>query len=175
MYCKTCGKRIEEGALFCSGCGEKIDHDEKATGRIEAPSQPGHQRAKPRTGAKTAKLIVGIISIVLFVVIGFQSCAVSFGTALTGTESTSGGAGIIVALLMLISGIVGICTRNSKSGGITAGVFYAIAGLLGIGNAADFPDLEIWSYLCLIFAVIYIAGSLKMGRKDRKGRKRSSN
>lgn len=25
MYCKSCGKEVEEGAKFCSGCGTKTD------------------------------------------------------------------------------------------------------------------------------------------------------
>ena len=164
MYCKNCGKQLEENAKFCSNCGMNL-----AEGSVMQIEYATHQISKKnRNGARTAKLIVGIISIVLFVVIGLQSCAVSLGTALTGTESTSGGAGVIVSFLILISGIVGICTRNSKAGGITAGVFYAIAGIGGMGNAVDFPDLEIWAYLCLIFSAIYIIGSLRMGNKEKR-------
>ena len=167
MFCKNCGKQLEDDAKFCSGCGMNL-----AETPAEQIEQPAHQtNKKTRNGAKTAKLIVGIISIVLFMVIAFQSCAVSISTALTGTESTSGGAGVIVSFLILISGIVGICTRNSKAGGITTAVFYAIAGMCGMGNAEDFPDLEVWACLCLIFAAIYFFGSLRMGREEKKKRK----
>ena len=166
MYCRNCGAQIEDNAKFCQSCGANLA--EAPAEQIEQPARQTNK--KTRNGARTAKLIVGIISIVLFMVIAFQSCAVSIGTALTGAESTSGGAGVMVALLMLISGIVGICTRNSKAGGITTAVFYAIAGMCGMGNAEDFPDLEVWACLCLIFAAIYFFGSLRMGCKKMKKR-----
>ena len=44
---------------------------------------------------------------------------------------------------MLIAGIVGVATRKSKGGGIVAGVFYLLGGLLGIVNYGSFSDLAI--------------------------------
>ncbi|NLB41119.1 MAG: hypothetical protein GX815_02465, partial [Clostridiales bacterium] len=67
---------------------------------------------------KTAKLIIGIVSIVLTFLILFQSCAASVVDAIEDEGGTSGGSGTFVAILMLIAGIVAIATRNSKGGGI---------------------------------------------------------
>lgn len=119
---------------------------------------------------KTAKLVIGIISIVLCFLVMFQSCAAGIGNALSENGERSGSAGMLVAFLMLISGIVGISTRNSKGGGITTGVFYALAGIIGIGNYGSYSDLMIWSILCFIFAVVFIAGSVtvKESKKNEK-------
>ena len=116
---------------------------------------------------KTTKLILGIISIVLFFFVSFQSCAAGLGNALTNSGEVSGTAGILLAFCMLIAGIVGICTRKSKGGGITAGIFYLIGGLLGITNYGRFSDLAIWSALCFIFGIVFIFGSLRMKKSQK--------
>lgn len=111
---------------------------------------------------KTAKLIIGIVSMVLSVVVMFQSCAAGVVEAIEDSDGSSGGAGMILAFCFLIAGIVGVVTRNSKGGGITTGVFYAIGGLVGVANIGVFGDLMIWSVLSFVFATVYIIGSLKM-------------
>ncbi len=116
---------------------------------------------------KTAKLIIGIISIVLCVLVLFQSCAAGIGNALSDNGENSGFAGMVVAIFMLISGIVGITTRNSKGGGITAGVIFALAGLIGVCNYGSYSDLLIWSILCFIFAAVFILGSIKMKKAQK--------
>lgn len=119
---------------------------------------------------KTTKLVLGIISIVLFFLVSFQSCAAGLGNTLTNSDEVSGTAGILLAFCMLIAGIVGICTRKSKGGGIIAGIFYLIGGMLGITNYGSFSDLAIWSVLCLIFGIVFILGSLRM-KNAEKGNK----
>ncbi|MEA4964794.1 MAG: hypothetical protein VB055_03070 [Oscillospiraceae bacterium] len=116
---------------------------------------------------KTAKLVIGIVSIVLSMFVLFQSCAAGVGNALAENGEASGSAGLMVAILMLIAGIVGIATRKSKGGGITTGVFYAVAGILGICNYGSYSDLMVWSILCFIFAVVFIIGSVKMPKKEK--------
>ncbi len=111
---------------------------------------------------RIAKLIIGIISIILFILISFQSCAAGLGNALAENGEISGSAGLFLAFCMLIAGIVGICTRDSKVGGIVSGVFYIIGGLIGIASYGSFSDLAIWSILCFIFGVVFIIGSIKM-------------
>ena len=85
---------------------------------------------------KTAKLVIGIISMVLFVLVAFQSCAAGLGNALADNGEVSGTSGMLLAFCMLIAGIVGVATRKSKGGGIVAGVFYLLGGLLGIAVAS---------------------------------------
>ena len=96
---------------------------------------------------KTAKLVIGIISMVLFVLVAFQSCAAGLGNALADNGEVSGTSGMLLAFCMLIAGIVGVATR--------------------IVNYGSFSDLAIWSVLCFIFGAVFILGSLKMKKADK--------
>lgn len=58
------------------------------------------------SGALTMKLIIGIFSILLSVIVGFQSCAAGVGEALTASDSNGGGAGLILGFFMLAAGII---------------------------------------------------------------------
>lgn len=116
---------------------------------------------------KTAKLIIGIVSIVLTFLVLFQSCAAGIGDVIMDEGGTSGASGFLVAILMLISGIVAIAARGSKGGTIFCAVAYGLAGLLGVSAQGIFADLVIWGGLCLIFAVIFLVSAIKM-KKDPK-------
>lgn len=121
---------------------------------------------------KTAKLIIGIISVVLFGIILFQSCVVGIGDALLEEEEELGGsAGIVLAFCMLIAGIVGIAARKTLGGSITAGVFYLIGGVIGIANVGSYSDLKIWSVISFIFALVFIVGSILENGKKKKAMK----
>lgn len=114
---------------------------------------------------KTSRTVIGIISIILFVLITFQSCAAGLGNALAENGESSGSAGLFLALCMLIAGIVGVATRKSKGGAITSGCFYAIGGLIGIANVGSYGDLKIWSVLSFIFAAVFIITAIKQKGK----------
>ncbi len=115
---------------------------------------------------KTAKLVIGIISIVLFLLIAFQSCAAGIGNAIEDNGETSGSAGIIVAVCMLVAGIVAIATRKGIAGGFVSGGFYAFGGIIGITNYGSYSDLLIWSIVSFIFATVCIVGSILTKRDD---------
>ena len=91
---------------------------------------------------KTWKLVSGILSIVLFVVVSFQSCAAGLGNALSENGESSGSGGILVAILMLSGGIVSIATKKSKGkgGNIALIVLFGLAALIGFGFAGSFAD-----------------------------------
>ena len=114
---------------------------------------------------KTARTVIGIISMVLFVIITFQSCAAGIGNALADNGGTSGSSGMFLSICMLVAGIIGVAARRSKGGAITAGCFYAVGGLVGITNVGIFKDLVIWSVLCFIFAIVFIATAIKQKEK----------
>ena len=65
---------------------------------------------------KNGKLVIGIISIVLFVLVGMQSCAAGLSNALSSNGEVSGTAGLLLAVSLLIAGIVAICTRAGGKG-----------------------------------------------------------
>ena len=108
---------------------------------------------------KVWKLVSGILSIIFFVIITFQSCATGLVNAIEeNTEDLSGAGGIIVAVLVLAAGIVSIATRNSGKGGkIATLVLYALAALVGFASLGVYGDLVIWSgwaALCAVIALI---------------------
>lgn len=113
---------------------------------------------------KTAKLVIGVLSIVLTMVVLFQSCAATVGDALANEGGTSGDVGMAVALLMLVAGIVATAARNSRGGSIFCIIAYALAGVLGLNAHGIFQDLIVWGSLCLIFAVIFLIGLIKEKR-----------
>ena len=81
---------------------------------------------------KTWKLVSGILSIVLFVLVSFQSCAAGMVNTIEDNGEVGGSAGIIVAIMLLAGGIVSIVTRKgSKGGNIALIVLFAIGALCG--------------------------------------------
>jgi len=112
-------------------------------------------------GIKIAKLICGIISIVVFMIIVFQSCAAGLVNVLESNDDTSGTAGVFLAVSMLIAGIIGIATRNNKGGGITAGAFYLVGGIIAFASLGTFTDLIVWSVLSMLFSMLFLVGSVE--------------
>ena len=108
---------------------------------------------------KTWKLVSGILSMILFVIVTFQSCAAGVANSL----ETSGSAGVFVAILMLAGGIVSVATRNSekKGGNIALIVLFGLAALVGFTGFGSFSDLAIWSGWCLINAAWAVAAMIK--------------
>ena len=83
---------------------------------------------------KTAKLVIGIVSIVLALVMLFQSCAANVGSVLaTAGTDMSGAIGTFAAILLIVAGIIGIAARKSKGG-----------------------NLIVWGVVSLVFAVVFI-------------------
>lgn len=106
---------------------------------------------------KTWKLVSGILSIILFVFVAFQSCAAGVGNALAENGESGGSAGIIVAVLLLAGGIVSICARKGGRGlNIALIVIFGIGAVVGFTMAGSFADLNIWAGWCLINAVLAV-------------------
>ena len=105
---------------------------------------------------KIWKLVSGILCMILFIFVGFQSCAAGMADALGDTGGVSGGAGIIVAVLMLAGGIVSVSTRNSEKKGsdIALIILFTLAALFGFVLSGSFSDLKIWAGWCLINAIM---------------------
>ena len=115
---------------------------------------------------KTWKLVSGILSMILFVIVTFQSCAAGVANSLEANGETSGSAGVFVAhvsVLMLAGGIVSVATRNSekKGGNIALIVLFGLAALVGFTGFGSFSDLAIWSGWCLINAAWAVAAMIK--------------
>ena len=108
---------------------------------------------------KTARLVTGILSIVLCVFVTFQSCAAGLGNALADNGEVGGSAGVMVAICLLTAGIVSIATRNKEKNG---------GALLGLTLAGCYGDLKIWGGYAGICGIIHLVSALK--HKDTEKR-----
>ena len=108
---------------------------------------------------KTWKLVSGIISIVLFVIVGFQSCAVGIGNTLQDNGE--------VAIMLLVGGIVSIVTRNgSKGGNIALIVLFGLGALCGFTMGGSYSDLSVWAGWCLICTILAIVSLVKKPKNN---------
>ena len=111
---------------------------------------------------KTWKLVSGILSIVLFLIVGLQSCAAGISNTLEANGEVGGSAGVIVAIMLLSGGIVSIATRKGGTGGnIALIVLYGLGALFGFTLAGSYGDLIIWSAWCLICAILALICLIK--------------
>lgn len=115
---------------------------------------------------KTWKLVSGILSIIFFVVVTFQSCAAGVVNSLEGNGGSSGSVGVFVAILMLAGGIVSIASRKSvtKGGNIALLILFGLAAIMGFAGYGNYSDLVIWSIWCLVNAVLAVV-ALIIGKK----------
>ena len=117
---------------------------------------------------KVWKLVSGIISIILFVIVTFQSCAAGLSNALEANGEVSGTAGAMVAVFMLAGGIVSIATRNAKGkgGNIALLILFGLAALIGFANYGSYSDLAIWSGWCLMNAILAVVAMITGKKKN---------
>lgn len=111
---------------------------------------------------KTWKLVAGIISIILFIIVEFQSCAAGVVNTLENNGGSSGSVGMIVGLLLLVGGIVSIATKNAgKGGNIALIIIFGLAALIGFAGYGNYSDLVIWSFWALINMVLAVVALIK--------------
>ncbi len=116
---------------------------------------------------KIWKLVSGILSMILFMLVAVQSCAAGMVNALENNGGSSGSVGIIVGILMLTGGIVSVATRKSqgKGGNIALVILFGLAALVGFAGYGNYSDLVIWAFWCLINAILAIVAMIK-DKKD---------
>ncbi|MBQ6996298.1 MAG: zinc-ribbon domain-containing protein [Lachnospiraceae bacterium] len=170
MLCVNCGNEIADEAKFCQYCGHTTGNstiqESTTTVKNEEVRESNKVRMTKREYLfKTGRLVIGIVSIVLFLVIMFQSCAVGVVNTFEDNGSASGTAGAILAVCWLVAGIVGIAGRRNKYAIGTSVGFYCFGGLIGIANIGIYSDLAIWSMLSFAFALIYLLSVLLYRKK----------
>ena len=170
MFCVNCGNEIADGAKFCPNCGHASGSGATQGNVTIAKREEDSESNRPRTVKreylfKICRLIIGIVSIALFFVIMFQSCAAGVVNTFEGNGSVSGTAGAILAMCWLVAGIVGIAGRRNKYAIGTSVGFYFFGGLIGIANIGIYSDLAIWSMLSFAFAIIYLLSILLYRKK----------
>ena len=112
---------------------------------------------------KTWRLVSGILSIVFFLLVTLQSCAVGLANSIENSGEVSGSAGVLVAVLMLAGGIVSIATRNSleKRANIALITLFGLAVLIGFSMAGSYTDLNIWAGWCLVNVILAVVTLVK--------------
>ncbi|MDD7130927.1 MAG: hypothetical protein Q4C17_04710 [Bacillota bacterium] len=113
------------------------------------------------------RLVVGIILFVMSMFILFQSCAAGLVNAWEESSDMGGTAGILVVILMISTGVIAICTRNSASKGgpgTCAGLLF-LAAVIGFCNAGVFSDLAVWSVVNIAFGIIFLICTIKTKRR----------
>lgn len=105
---------------------------------------------------KIWKLVSGILSIILFVIVSLQSCAAGISNALAENGEVSGSAGFMVAIFMLAGGITSIATRKAKGKGanIALIILFGLGALIGFTLKGSYGDLGIWSGWCVINVIL---------------------
>lgn len=155
IKCLDCGKEFSDQAPACPNCGRPN------IAPVSTPqSTPTANRTKKNKekSYKTARLIIGIISIVLFFLVSLQSCAAGIGNALSSSGEVSGTAGFLLAICMLISGIVTICLKNKKTNiaFILPAVFYLLGSIIAAANIGSYSDLQVWAVLSSILGALHL-------------------
>lgn len=116
---------------------------------------------------KTWKLVSGILSMVLFAVIEFQSCAAGVVNALEDNGGSSGTVGFLCGILMLVGGIVSVASRKSegKGGNIALIIIFGLTALIGFAGYGNYSDLIVWSVWAAINAVLAIVALITSKKK----------
>ena len=152
MKCQKCGTEFE--GKFCPNCGASADNTPQAT------SAPVVSNAK--STFQTAKMVIGIVSIVLSFWIIFQSCAAGFVNTVAENGSVSGTMGMFLSLCWLIGGIVALLPVSRSAEPLLQAVFMQLVLCLALWISAY---SLIWLYgqlfrlllrLCLLFPVFWI-------------------
>jgi hypothetical protein len=103
MYCSKCGKQIEDGAMFCPGCGAALQNNQNIS--------VSNQNTKNGAGMAIASLVLGIIGIIAWIIpiIGLPIGIVALILGVLGIKRSSKGmsiAGIVLAVICLVLTII---------------------------------------------------------------------
>lgn len=111
-----------------------------------------------------------ILALVLMLIVGAQSCAVSLGGALGEDTELTGAAsvGLLIALLFLIGGAFALAYPT-----VSLAIF-VLASLLGllVGTTSEFTDLTIWALVSFILAVLSFFGIREKRRRTQRSQDR---
>lgn len=184
VFCPQCGTKSDSTACtncgiafsgnFCPKCGQSAHTTQ---GFAHATTSPQTPPQNPNLGVQapsefkstflTGKLVIGIVSIILSLLVMLQSCGAGLINTIDNTGSSSGSMGMLLAFCWLIGGIVGIAARKSVGGTFTAGGFYLVGGLFALMDIGIFEDLQIWAVCSLAFAAVFIVSGVLDRKKKR--------
>lgn len=158
INCPECNKEISDSARKCPHCGYPLKEE------VEVIYE------KKKGFWSTGRLAVSIISFVLALFIIYQGYMLTIAEALIGEEDGNGILGIGVALFIVLAAIIGLCTRNKRGiGPFISAVLYFFSYILSTaGDFEEYPDLELWGIIALIFAVFFCVCSFAKSKNNKE-------
>lgn len=107
-----------------------------------------------------------ILSLILMVIVGPKSCAISLEDSLANTKTSQQGGPVclVMALLFLVGGAFALIFP------LVSLVAFLLSGLLGLaaGATTSFSDLTIWGVVSLILAVLSLLGWREKRKRSRE-------
>ena len=123
-----------------------------------APEETGKLETARLPKWTTLKLIIGVLMMVFFIMIAFQSCAAGLYNMLSDNGESSGMFGLVSGLLLVSAGIVGVATRKSakRGGALAVTVMTWLVFLFSRIGAGTYTDLQVWGILAFVAGCIYL-------------------
>ena len=109
---------------------------------------------------KDIRLIIGIVTVILFVFVAFQSCG-AYATVKSSNGIGNIGIGIIISFVALIAALICINTRDAYSGAFISAVFYALAGFLGLFNFTNHKIVFVYGFMFIMFSIFSVLIGIK--------------
>lgn len=157
MICKKCGyeipKHLMGGAILtCPTCGYRY-HKRPVP---PAPStMPAPRRPAIGMPFRLARTIIGILSLVAFIFVMFQSCAANVVNAMeANTADASAGGGTLLAFILLIAGITTALGRDNAKATLVAAIMYEVGAIIGFASLGTYGDLVFWSIIAVLFGAL---------------------
>ena len=123
MYCPNCGKKVDEKAVICVGCGVMLNNN-------AAPVAS----TKPKRGKGIASMVLGILAL-LYCLIAFAGFEDLEQELFGATSSYQFGFAFGYVLIQSVLAIVSVCLacaerKTEKNGFNTAGLWLSLASFL---------------------------------------------
>ena len=130
INCPECNKEISDYAVACPHCGYPMNMSPNEISATKVPlihnneaniypyymeENIKEENIKEESRWTTTKLVLGILSMILVLIIGFQSCIYVLGNTILYIDIFSLFFCFTAVLFITVAGIVGIVSRNSKS------------------------------------------------------------
>lgn len=157
MICKKCGyeipKHLMGGAILtCPTCGYRYH---KRPTPPAPPTEPAPHHPAAGMPFRLARTIIGILSLVAFIFVMFQSCAANVVNAMeANTADTSAGGGTLLAFILLIAGITTALGRDNAKATLVAAIMYGVGAIIGFASLGTYSDLVFWSIIAVLFGAL---------------------
>ena len=141
------------------GNGQQGMYGSGPSGAAGAPAERKEDKPKWVIG----RTVLGILSIILFILVAMQSCAAGLGNALSDNGEVGGSAGFLCAVNLLVAGIIVLVARKTvkKAPMIVAAVLMFLNLFYGMVMAGSYSDLQIWAILSFAFGLVYLFSALR--------------